>query len=83
MERKHNKNSSQFTYLLSTSLFALQEGVIRGYEPTSIGKRCNTEMKAVQPPSMLAMSPTPGWRFLREAEDRSVVHETSQGQVPT
>ena len=80
MERKHNKNSSQFTYLLSTSLFVLQEGVIRGYEPTSIGKRCNTEMNAAQPPSMLAMSPTPGWRFLREAEHRSVVHETSKGQ---
>ena len=31
---------------------------------------CNTEMNAAQPPSMLAMSPTPGWRFLREAEHR-------------
>ena len=60
--------------------FALQEGVIRGYEPTSIGKRCNTEMNAAQPPSMLAMSPTPGWRLLREAEHRIVVHETSKGQ---
>ena len=62
--------------------FALQEGVIRGYEPTSIGKRCNTEMKAVQPPSMLAMGTTPGWKSLREAEDISVVQETSKGQDP-
>ena len=57
--------------------FALQEGVIKGYEPTSIGKRC---MKAVQPPSLLAMSTNPGWKVLREAGDIAVVHETSKGQ---
>ena len=29
---------------------------------------------------MLAMGTTPGWKSLREAEDISVVHETSKGQ---
>ena len=37
-------------------------------------------MKAVQPPSLLAMSTNPGWKVLREAGDIAVVHETSKGQ---
>jgi len=39
--------------------FALNEGVIRGYEPISKKKRCNTGMKAVQPLSMLALGKIP------------------------
>ena len=31
---------------------------------------------------MLAMGTTPGWKSLREAEDISVVQETSKGQDP-
>ena len=54
-----NKAAPNPLILFPQVYFALQEGVIRGYEPISKKKRCNTEMKAVQPLSVLAMGTIP------------------------